>query len=243
MSGASRAGFTIIESMLFLAISGLMIVGVIAGAGVSINVNRYKDSTTSLDAYLQGQYDKAINVQNDRNNQLGCVGGVITDGSNQAQAQARGTSTCTVIGRFISVTNGGTTLESQPVYAGTDGSTYSDDLTALAKSSLFLSNGAESPESYTLEWGTKLLKPKSSEVLQSMKLLIVRSPSSGAIRTFVATDGTADSPAALLADAYRQDVLFCVDQSGLAAVPRRGSLIVKDAINSSGVKAASEGSC
>ncbi len=238
MSGDFRAGFTIIESMLFLAISGLMIVGVIAGAGVSINVNRYKDSTTSLDAYLQGQYDKTINVQNDRNNQLGCAGGVITENGNQA----RGTSTCMVIGRFISVMNDGTTLESQPVYAGTDGSKSGDDLTALVNSSLFLSSGAESPEAYTLEWGTKLVVPLSNTPLQSMRLLIVRSPSSGAIRTFVATDGTTD-PAKFLKDQYRQDALFCVDQSGLAAIPRRGSLVVKDATNSSGVKPATEGSC
>lgn len=238
MSGVSRAGFTIIESMLFLAISGLLIVGVIAGAGVSINVNRYKDATTSLDSYLQGQYDRTTNVQNDRNNQLGCSAGVITESGNQA----RGTSTCTVIGRFISVTNDGTALQSQPVYAGTDGSKSNDDLTALVNSSLFLSNGAESPESYTLEWGTKLVVPLSNTPLQAMKLLIVRSPSSGTIRTFVATDGTTD-PAQFLKDQYRQDALFCIDQSGLAAIPRRGSFVIKDATNSSGVKMATEGTC
>jgi len=237
MSGASRAGFTIIESMLFLAISGLMIVGVIAGAGVSINVNRYKDSTTSLDAYLQGQYDKAINVQNDRNNQLGCAAGAITDNGNEA----RGTSACMIIGRFISVTNGGTTLESQTVYAAKDGSQSNNDLAALTNSSLFLSSGAEAPESYTLEWGTKLVTPKFNTPLESMKLLIVRSPSSGTIRTFVA-DGLSN-PVEFLKDQYRQDALFCVDQSGLAAIPRRGSLVVKDASNSSGVKMATEGTC
>lgn len=237
MSGVTRAGFTIIESMLFLAISGLLIVGVIAGAGVSINVNRYKDATTSLDAYLQGQYDKTINVQNDRNNQLGCAGGVITESGNQA----RGTSTCMVIGRFISVINTGTTLESQPVYAATDGSKANDDLTALINSGLFLSNGAETPESYTLEWGTKLVTPKTNSPLEATKLLIVRSPSSGAIRTFAAEGLT--NPVDFLKDQYRQDAFYCVDQSGLATIPRRGSLIVKDATNSSGVKMAAEGSC
>lgn len=237
MSGVSRAGFTIIESMLFLAISGLMIVGVIAGAGVSINVNRYKDATTSLDAYLQGQYDKTINVQNDRANQLGCAGGTITENGNQA----RGTSTCMVIGRLVSVTNSGTTLESQPVYAASDGSTANDDLTALTNSALFLSNSAEAPESYTLDWGTKLVEPKTNTPLETTKLLIVRSPSSGTIRTFIA-DGLT-KPADFLKDQYRQDALFCVDQSGLTTIPRRGSLIVKDATNSSGVKMATEGAC
>lgn len=237
MSGVSRAGFTIIESMLFLAISGLLIVGVIAGAGVSINVNRYKDATTSLDAYLQGQYDKTINVQNDRNNQLGCAAGAITENGNQA----RGTSSCMVIGRFISVSNNGTTLESQPVYAAADGSKFNDDLTALSNSALFLSSGAEAPESYTLEWGTKLVTPKTNAPLESTRLLIVRSPSSGAIRTFVA-DGLTN-PADFLKDQYRQDILYCVDQSGLTTIPRRGSLIVKDATNGSGVKMATEGTC
>ena len=127
------------------------------------------------------------------------------------------------------------------MYAAADGSKFDDDLTALANSGLFLSSGAEVSESYTLEWGTKLVAPKTNTPVESTKLLIVRSPSSGAIRTFVGEGLT--KPAEFLKDQYRQDALFCVDQSGLTTIPRRGSLIVKDATNSSGVKIASEGTC
>lgn len=42
--GQKRQGFTIIEVMLFLALSGFMLVGILAGTGSSIANQRYKDS-------------------------------------------------------------------------------------------------------------------------------------------------------------------------------------------------------
>lgn len=42
--GQKRQGFTIVEVMLFLALSGFMLVGILAGTGSSIANQRYKDS-------------------------------------------------------------------------------------------------------------------------------------------------------------------------------------------------------
>lgn len=227
--------------MLFLGISGLMMVGVMVGAGTAININRYKDANIALTNYLQSQYDKTINVQNDRDNTFACVGGAISQVSSGMSAQPRGASPCTVIGRYIALSNDGTSLTSRPVYAGADGALATDDITALKNSNLFLSDVVSPPEPYTLEWNTRLVAPKTETALTNLRILIVRSPSSGTIKTFIG-DNLAD-PAAFLTDAARQETLLCVDQTGLALIPRMGSVIVKDAANTSGVRAAAEGVC
>ena len=58
-----RAGFTIIEVMLFLAISGFLLVGILAGTGAGIARQRYNDSVQNVAQILREQYSAAINVQ------------------------------------------------------------------------------------------------------------------------------------------------------------------------------------
>lgn len=58
-----RSGFTIVEIMIFLAISGVLIVGVIAGSGVIVARHRYNDSVQNLAQTLRAQYSAVINTQ------------------------------------------------------------------------------------------------------------------------------------------------------------------------------------
>ena len=56
--GARRAsGFTIIEVMLSLAISGMVLVGALLGVSSTISRNRYRDVVESTAALLRNQYD------------------------------------------------------------------------------------------------------------------------------------------------------------------------------------------
>jgi len=91
-----RDGFTIIETMLFLGITGLLIVGILAGTGNSISIQRYRDSVTSLQSMLQMQYSNVENVSNNSVAAKSCG----------AKTSPRGQSDCVILGRFISTTDG-----------------------------------------------------------------------------------------------------------------------------------------
>ena len=69
-----RSGFTIIEVMIFLAISGVLIVGVIAGSSVIVSRHRYNDSVQDLTQFLRGQYSAVINTQIfPRDSDISCI--------------------------------------------------------------------------------------------------------------------------------------------------------------------------
>ena len=56
MSARTETGFTLVEAMLFLAITGLLTVGILVGSGVAISQQRYRDSVNSLKSFIQDQY-------------------------------------------------------------------------------------------------------------------------------------------------------------------------------------------
>ena len=63
-SGGKKSGFTIIEVSLFLAISGILMMGIIATTAGTINRHRYDDSVQDFYSYLTGLYSSATNAQN-----------------------------------------------------------------------------------------------------------------------------------------------------------------------------------
>ena len=60
------AGFTIIETMLVLAITGALVAAMFVGIGTSISIQRYRDAVTTFKDTLQEQYSALANVSNDR---------------------------------------------------------------------------------------------------------------------------------------------------------------------------------
>lgn len=241
MKALLRSGFTLIEVMLFLAISGAMAVGLLTTVGANINAQRYRDATTSLVSYLQSEYDKAVNVQNDRADALACSGGAISE---SGAGQPRGTSECVIIGRFITTT-GGSTFTSRPVYAatGTIAPTNSDtDRTAINKASPFLSSVISEQSTYTTEWQTKVVAPGTNNVYNP-SILIIRSPLSGALKTYVGTGSSLSNVLTDTNDMARQaDKNLCINPDGLILGGRGGAVIINNISSASGVKAINTGS-
>ncbi len=69
---STQRGFTIIEVILFLAISGLLLGVAIASVNANINNSRFNDAVRSTTSYLQGQYSEVAAGQSDRDESKGC---------------------------------------------------------------------------------------------------------------------------------------------------------------------------
>ena len=103
-------GFTITEVVLFLAVSGALAVELIAGMGVAIRSQQYRDSVQSYANFLRDQYGQVITVINDeRAGDVACP--LLGDDS-----AARGRSDCVVVGRYINSIDSGR-YEARSIYA------------------------------------------------------------------------------------------------------------------------------
>jgi type II secretory pathway pseudopilin PulG len=62
----TQKGFTLIEVLLFLAVSTLIVVALMAGVSQSVTRQRYQDSVQSLNEFLRLQYNEVITTDNSR---------------------------------------------------------------------------------------------------------------------------------------------------------------------------------
>jgi Tfp pilus assembly protein FimT len=210
MSARTEAGFTLVESMLFLAITGLLVMGILVGSGAAITQQRYRDSVNSLKSFIQDQYSDVTNVTNSRNNQWQCdAGGNVTEASG-ADAQARGTSNCVLLGRYITVNDNGTMLSGANVigYRAAGAETATSDVVELQEN-YTLQISPLDQEEQEVRWGSQVVQPESSTPL-NFSMLVLRSPLSGSIITFAAT-GIQAPEALLMTENVSTQHDLCVD--------------------------------
>ena len=109
VSEEKRSGFTIIEVMLFLALSGFLLVGILAGTGSSIANQRYKDAVQDAVDALRDAYsfvsDTQVQLRDDGKGVCGGLTSAQFDASNIAQAynSGRGRTQCVVYGAVVSI--------------------------------------------------------------------------------------------------------------------------------------------
>ena len=106
--GAHRAlGFTLIEVMLSLAISGMVLVGALLGVSSTISRNRYRDVVESTAALLRNQYDLVSRIQIDErlnDDTCGDISGDSMSSFNTGDNKGgRGRSKCSVYGVAITL--------------------------------------------------------------------------------------------------------------------------------------------
>ncbi|HRN97130.1 MAG TPA: type II secretion system protein [Candidatus Saccharibacteria bacterium] len=255
MSISRNAGFTIIETMLFLGISGLLVVALLVGTGASINTQRYRDSVSTFMAFLQQQYSDVNNVSNDRSGDWSCG----SDGAQTKQGGSsvvpRGQSDCFIAGRFIMVDKDGgiTTL---PVTGLQTGTAEGSDVSMLTDNYAFdLSTVGE--EKSSLEWGAKLSWPvadagpstKPAGTPRAIWILIIRSPDSGSVYTFTYDPSTdTDTPIEnITSDFIKNQIMkpsgsqsrrtICIDSaSGVAPGSKLAVFISDNASNASAIE-------
>lgn len=240
MSTRRSTGFTIVEVVLFLGITGLIMAFMLNGLGSQLNERRYQDATTSLVGYLQKQYNLVTNVNNSRPQGVS-FGDCNTTG-------VAGTSDCTIVGRILHsgpAASETTAITSAWVVAMQDVTTLNAaalDVTVLSEARL-----TEVPdgETYEVSWGTKLVQATNYAQPLTFTILIVRVPTTGVIRTYVDTDAN-KGPHDIVGSAnVSTDFKLCVDPAGLlrTSADPAGALIRKAAANSSGVEFVPRGEC
>ena len=253
----NRRGFTLIEVSLFLALSGFLMMGLIAGSNISISRQRYNDAVNSFSEFLRTVYSDVLNVSNDK-----------TPTSLYEDGDAGRTQTA-VYGKFVVIG------DSDNASAGT---VYVYDVigdikrTADIKHTSILDILREdvhaniAPESssepyrkttFTIPWEAEIQETSASGEKLKALILIVRSPLSGTIHTYSldSNSGTIDNLLGYedaigdsraqgkfsdlldqIAGTESREVHMCIDSDDRHLLARRDVKILPYASNSSAVK-------
>lgn len=243
MGSTYERGFTIIETMLFLAITGVLIVTILVGTGTSINIQRYRDSVISLQTTLQDQYSEVINVRNSVSaNEMTCDNNANVTTNQNAPASPRGQGDCVVLGRYIATINSSTlSINTVVGYIPPSAKLSSNDLDTLQLYKL--NTIPSSTEEYTIEWGSSVHRPGGDAPL-AFSLLILRSPTSGIVRTFINPDtsiATKDIGDLVAATYLTQPLKACVDAGGLFGTNKMAISITAGATSTTGVEILGDG--
>lgn len=216
-------GFTIIEVMLFLAVTGLLAIGILAGSGVAIGQQRYRDSVNAMKSLLQEQYSQTSNIVNDRAGNEACTNAVVVaPPTNVPDPQPRGTSDCLLMGRLVTIGADGKQLIASNVvgYRTSDAADVESTDLAELTANYVLGISPDNQITDTVEWGATIVEPKTTTPL-SISILVLRSPLGGSTMTFV-REGLQANVAAMLSGGPSGDATdLCIDASTGSFVGQR----------------------
>ena len=211
-----------------MAITGLMIIGLLVGINSSVNNQRYRDSVLTLRNDVQSLYDQVDSVRNERDNNWSCDSSAQT--SQGGLTIDRGQSSCQMLGRLMTISDSAITKHSIIGYGVVPDGTSASDLTIL--NTFNFGNVPSMTETDRLEWGTKIAWAKtgvdaSTIGSRNLAILVIRSPKSGQVYTFT-SDALPTSASGRPSSAYiksllvdgsvipgRKERVVCVESNGL----------------------------
>ena len=240
-----KGGFTLIEVSLFLAITGLLFLGVTIGVQNSIFQQRYNDSVQSFVEFLRNAYAKTENVQNagsgDSNQAI--YGKLITFGeecslTSSPSSCVKNTDNEVYMYSVVGAARCGSGFGTLSVLSGCNANVIKDG------------GGAYLAESY---------RPKWSSVIQDINwnlfkgaIMIVRHPQSGTVYTFSMTGKTVEVNKGIGLKNFLNDndspfsndrpVDFCINPNGNtdSGIMRADVRIVGGARNATGIEVVSD---
>ena len=237
MRASLQAGFTIIEVMLFLAISGALTVAIMVGAGASIGAQRYKDAVATFQSDIQQQYEDVMSVKNSRDTtSLSSIGACVG---------LRGQTNCVLMGKLMTISSSGQITQSS-VWG-------SEPTTAILPTNeldfLRAYNPAVIPDSVQssqMEWGTGLATPgvlnttaNSGEqgwTPLNLGIMVLRSPRSGVVYSFTRNTVASTNLSAMIATAGQARRTVCVTTTGWVVGEKIGVSIAANAASPSSVE-------
>ncbi len=103
-----QKGFTIIEVMLFLALTGFLLAGILVGAGSSIANQRYKDAVQDAADVLRKAYsfvaDTQIGLRDDGKDGENACDSLVSSVASSIKGEAgRGRTSCSVYGAVVTI--------------------------------------------------------------------------------------------------------------------------------------------
>jgi len=260
ISRGTQAGFTVIETVLFLAVTGALIAGLLGGIGIALNNQRYIDSVQSFKSLLQSQFSDLDTVANDRSDNWQCSSNAETSQSSTGSPVPRGQSDCFILGRYVVIDQGAVSMTDVigTEVGGTTSGTGND--IDLLKANYHLNLSTAFTEVERLEWDTQIAwpktgasdhdTPKSSPTPRALVILMIRSPTSGTVYTFTkdpVSDSELDPTRVGEADLFNMikggdavpgqgDRLICLESNGLSTSGNTGFYIEAYATNSSAIQ-------
>ncbi len=231
-ASTASLGFTIIETVLFLAVTGALVAGLLFATSATIGAQRYRDATESFKALLQEQYSEVANVQNARSSGWSCNSqATVATGSVLA-----GQSECVMVGKYMIIND--TNISTYTVVASkiAGASDTGDDITVL-RGAYRLNLDKSNVKQQKLEWDTRIawaasgtgsadFKASTPRTPRAIALLFVRSPESG--RTYTFTTDTIPNAAQLAGATSAQTFLRNMVQAGANVPGQRGRAICLD---------------
>jgi len=226
MKPLSKTGFTIIEVILFIGISGALIVGILMGTGNSINTQRYHDSVYSFRSFLQQQYSDVSNIGN---SSLDNVCGTST--------VPRGQSNCVILGKYIT-TSDSKTFNVKTVIGTIPGAhTFTNEFNEIKLYSITTSLTANT-DSYEMEWGSSI--SDISGVNSRLSMLVLRSPVTGTTKTFISPTSISDTDVdtyLLTTAPLGTSANNCISSGDIFTGGRMSVVVNKNATNANGIVA------
>lgn len=242
----NRQGFTIIEVILFLGITGLIFMAIVASTSNVLSRQRYNDSTQNFAEFLRGVYGKLTSIENYGNgrSERAIYGKLITFGESHNL-------------------NGEENVENEiftyDIIGDVSGSISADDVIkslASLNADVVVKNGEDVEyaginEHYATKWMARIEQTNSTELFKGA-VMVVRSATSGTIYTYVLNGETIEvnsavkfnTPKKLLTSqtlnkfVSNQPIDFCIssEDGRVYNGKRRDVRIIANARNSSGVE-------
>ena len=225
MKGTTTEGFTVVEAVLFIAISGLLMATLLGGWNLAINTQRYKDSIDTTFGYIQDQYGLSYNVENERSSAITCNSSSdIVSGTS-----FRGQSDCVLMGRYVWIRDG-TDIDSYAIVGYPPVTAVSgDDATEIQSyNPKVVQTGIGLTESsMTVPWGAVMRSGPPSRSPINMGIIIITAPS-GAVHTYITGGGAtpAFTAASDITSANESEHLLCFD-AGAIVQGETGAVVIR----------------
>lgn len=164
-------GFTVIEVLMFLAISGLLLFGALAAVGSSVNSTRFNDAVNTTTSYFQKQYNEVSSGRNVRDATLECNNGNVNNGNSSV-----GSTKCVVLGRLLQF-NTGTNIISTRYIVGIDTTNLSagDSAAVVAASPKATVGSTNLEDTFEVPWSINFNKVTQGVTVVNT-LAIIHSP-------------------------------------------------------------------